>query len=87
MRVGRWGEAGNNSSRGWELGRGREWMDLHHVRVKVWRGGSCIAVVGGEGGTGLNVIHGRGRLLSVCYRSLSCEVYILLDDLNYLSDS
>lgn len=59
VRVGRWGEAGNNGSRDWGLGRGREWMDLHHVRVKVWRGGRCIAVVEGKGGRGLNVIHGR----------------------------
>lgn len=77
VRVGRWGKEATTAVK---VGRGWwGWMALHHVKVKVLRGRVLQGWgEGGRGRDGLNVIHGRDRLLSVSYRCLSCEVHFFV---------
>lgn len=79
------GEGSNNGSRGWGAGEGKG-VDGSASREGRSVEGREVYCSSGRG-RGLNVIHERGRLLSVCYRSLSCEVYFLLHNLNCLSCS
>lgn len=71
------GEGSNNSSKGW---KGVVGVDGSASRKGKSVKGEGIARVGegGRGRDGLNVIHGRDRLLSVSYRCLSCEVHFFV---------